>query len=237
VAALGDAPFGAWAPGFGGLEPGFAGRLEELYAGDAELGRLVRTDRAMRAALAGMAGPEANEPDEVQRARVAGRLLAAPDGPSAAMLRFGGFDTHAGQGGDQGLLAGRFAVLDAMLEAIKVESGAAWADTAVLVFTEFGRTAAVNGVGGTDHGGASAALLLGGAVRRSGLIGDWPGLAPGALRDGRELAVGVELRSLFKGVLAEHWGLDGDVLDRDVFPGSGAVRAASGLIGSGPTTA
>jgi len=57
----------------------------------------------------------------------------------------------------------------------------------VLVATEFGRTVALNGTGGTDHGTASCAMLVGGAVRGGRVIADWPGLAPAALYDGRDL--------------------------------------------------
>ena len=65
--------------------------------------------------------------------------------------------------------------------------GAAWANTMVLVATEFGRTVAVNGTGGTDHGTAASAMLLGGAVKAGRVIADWPGLATAALHEGRDL--------------------------------------------------
>jgi uncharacterized protein (DUF1501 family) len=65
--------------------------------------------------------------------------------------------------------------------------GPAWAQTTVLVATEFGRTAA-NGTGGTDHGTGSVAWVLGGAVKGGRVVADWPGLAPAQLYEGRDLA-------------------------------------------------
>jgi uncharacterized protein (DUF1501 family) len=131
--------------------------------------------------------------------------LAAAEGPSAAFLPLGGFDTHVAQGADQGALAGRLRVLDGMLDALKAELGSAWSQTLVLVFTEFGRTVLPNGNGGADHGAGGAALLAGGGLKPGGLIGDWPTLA--RLHEDRDLRPGLDLRSLFKGVLHEHWGL------------------------------
>jgi uncharacterized protein (DUF1501 family) len=133
-----------------------------------------------------------------------------------------------GQGADGGLLAGRFGLLDAMLAALKTESQRAWEKTVVIVHTEFGRTARPNGAGGTDHGAASAALLLGGAVKAGAGLGDWPGLR--TLHEDRDLAPGLDLRRLFKGVLAEHWGLDRRLLETDIFPDSLDAAALGGLI-------
>jgi uncharacterized protein (DUF1501 family) len=228
VAATGPAPFGTAAPG-GGLNPDMAWRLHELYRDAPDLRRLVESGRAVRSEME-RATPllPAAEPQEVASARMAGRLLAAPEGPSAAFLTLGGFDTHVGQGADGGVLAGRFALLDAMLAALKAESGRAWNKTVVIVHTEFGRTARPNGAGGTDHGAASAALLLGGAVKEGGGLGDWPGLR--RLHEDRDLAPGLDLRRLFKGVLAEHWGLDRRLLETDIFPGSLDAQALGGLI-------
>ena len=76
-----------------------------------------------------------------------------------------------------------------MLAALKTGLGADWANTLVVVATEFGRTAAPNGTGGTDHGTASVAMLLGGAVAGGRVIADWPGLGDGrALRGPRPQA-------------------------------------------------
>src|SRR6202021_2191232 len=68
---------------------------------------------------------------------------------------------------------------DAALRPLKAQLGPLWSDTAVLMATEFGRTAAINGTRGTDHGTATAAFLVGGAVRGGRVIADWPALCVG----------------------------------------------------------
>ncbi|MCP2830385.1 DUF1501 domain-containing protein, partial [Salmonella enterica] len=85
------------------------------------------------------------------------------------------------------LLARKLTELDTGLRAFHDEATALWPRTVIAVVSEFGRTAAANGTGGTDHGTGGMALLAGGAVRGGRLAGDWPGLAPGALFEGRDL--------------------------------------------------
>ena len=94
----------------------------------------------------------------------AAKFLVAPDGPRIAVVESGGWDTHANQGARTGNLANRFAALDTGIEGLRETMGDHWADTAVAVVTEFGRTARTNGTRGTDHGTASATLLTGGAI-------------------------------------------------------------------------
>jgi uncharacterized protein (DUF1501 family) len=103
-------------------------------------------------------------------------------------------------------MTNRLKALDAMLAALRDGLGAAWAETTVLVATEFGRTAAANGTGGTDHGTASAAMLLGGGVDGGRVVSDWPGLAPSALYQGRDLQPTTGLDSLIQRGAAD--GLD-----------------------------
>ena len=110
------------------------------------------------------------------------------------------------------------------------ELGAAWRDTAVLVVTEFGRTVAVNGTRGTDHGTATCALLVGGAVAGGRVSADWPGLDAGSLYQSRDLRPTTDLRSICKGVLAEHLGVDDAALNTRVFPDSRLAKPSEGLI-------
>ena len=159
-------------------------------------------------------------------ARVAGRMLAAPEGPRLAAMEMFGWDTHVAQ---VPRLRYPLSALDHGLVALKAGLGAAWAHTAVLVVTEFGRTVRENGTGGTDHGTATVAFLAGGAVAGGRVRADWPGLAPGRLFENRDLAPTAELRALAKGVLAQHLGLDQAALLR-IFPGSGGVAPMGGLI-------
>jgi uncharacterized protein (DUF1501 family) len=165
-----------------------------------------------------------------ETARAAAGFLKRDDGPRVAMFDTTGWDTHANEGGAQGQLALRLRALDAGLEALKESLGPVWRDTVVLVATEFGRTAAVNGTRGTDHGTGAAAFLLGGAVAGGRVIADWPGLSRASLRENRDLAPTRDLRTVMKGVLRDHLHVAEAALDTEVFPGSAAVKPLDGLL-------
>jgi uncharacterized protein (DUF1501 family) len=162
-------------------------------------------------------------------ATAAARFLASPEGPRIAVLDAGGWDTHQNQGAAQGPLAQRLTGLDTGLQMLKAELGAHWQQTTVIVVTEFGRAAAANGTRGTDHGTAGCAFVVGGAVAGGRVIADWPGLAARDLHEGRDLRATTDLRSLFKGVLHERFGVSESALARAVFPGSDAVAPLEGL--------
>jgi uncharacterized protein (DUF1501 family) len=167
-------------------------------------------------------------------ARKLGATLAGfmiqPGGPQVAAVSIDGFDTHANQGSSQGQLATRLAYLDAALDGLADGLGPTWKDTTVVVVTEFGRTSKVNGTSGTDHGTASTALLLGGALKQGGIVGDWPTLAQGKLFDDRDTAPTLDMRGLFKGLLAAQYGVDRRALDTVVFPDSAAVAPTAGIV-------
>ena len=165
-----------------------------------------------------------------ETARAAAGFLKRDDGPRVAMFDTTGWDTHANQGGAEGQLAVRLRGLDAALAALKESLGPVWRNTAVLVATEFGRTAAINGTRGTDHGTGAAAFLLGGAVAGGRVLADWPGLARSNLLENRDLKPTRDLRAVMKGVLRDHLGVSSTALDSRVFPDSANVRALDGLI-------
>jgi uncharacterized protein (DUF1501 family) len=157
-------------------------------------------------------------------------FMREPSGPQIAAVSLDGFDTHANEGGATGQLATRLAYLDAVLDGLHQGLGPAWQDTVVVVATEFGRTARVNGTGGTDHGTASTALLLGGALKPGGIVGDWPGLKQSALFENRDLAPTLDMRGLFKGLLHDHLGVERAALDTTIFPDSAAAKPVTGLV-------
>jgi len=136
---------------------------------------------------------------------LAAKLLAGEGGARIAMIETGGWDTHSGQ---RGRLNAQLRGLDQLVAALKAGLGQDWANTLVIVATEFGRTVAPNGTGGTDHGTASAAMLLGGAVAGGKIVADWPGLGQGALYEGRDLKPTTDLDALIGAALAQHFGLD-----------------------------
>jgi uncharacterized protein (DUF1501 family) len=230
----GSAPVGAWAPQqLPAVDAEFLVQLAELYRGDPLLGPAIREGVAaqrMNDQVLGGDGKMAPGGARVMlktAAGAVGKLLADKAGPRVAVLEVGGWDTHANQGVREGRLAGSLAMLDEGLGALKTSMGPAWRDTAVLVVTEFGRTAAPNGTNGTDHGTGGVALLAGGAVAGGRVVTRWPGLA--RLFEGRDLAPTTDLRAVAKGVLIDHLGLDPAALDRVVFPNSGDIAAVRGL--------
>ena len=160
----------------------------------------------------------------------AGRLLADNAGPRLAAISYDGWDTHASEGADKGRLATLLGALDGALAALKDSMTPVWHDTAVVLMTEFGRTAHINGTEGTDHGTATTALLLGGAVRGGRVVADWPGLKPAQLFEQRDLAPTTDLRAVLKGILRDHLGMSESALATTVFPDSGAVKPLDGLI-------
>jgi len=168
------------------------------------------------------------------QARTLGATLAGfmiqPGGAQVAAVSMDNFDTHAGQGAGQGALANRLAYVDAFIDGLASELGPAWQETVVVMATEFGRTARINGTMGTDHGTASTALVLGGGLKKGGIIGDWPTLAQNRLFENRDTAPTLDMRALFKGVLRDHMGVERAALDRVVFPGSGSVAGVEGVV-------
>ena len=163
-------------------------------------------------------------------ARMAATLMRNEGGPEVAVIEASGWDTHANQGGAKGALAQRLTGLDQALRTLADELGPVWPQTAVLVVTEFGRTAAMNGTRGTDHGTGGCAFLAGGAVRGGRVIADWPGLARTALLDNRDLRPTLDLRSVFKAVLDEHLRVDAKTLATRIFPDSSGARPLQGLM-------
>ena len=148
--------------------------------------------------------------------KMAAGLMAGADGARILMLETGGWDTHSAQ---KGRLNGQLKELDGLIAALKAGLGADWSNTLVLVATEFGRTVAVNGTGGTDHGTASAAMLYGGSLAQGGsIMADWPGLAAAKLYEGRDLRPTMRFEDLVTGALAAHYAIEPGKLKRTVFP-------------------
>jgi uncharacterized protein (DUF1501 family) len=128
----------------------------------------------------------------------------------------GGWDTHVGQGNERGQLALRLTELASALASFALDLGQRMADVAVLTMSEFGRTVAENGNRGTDHGHATAMLVMGGGVRGGRVYGRWPGLRSDQLFEGRDLAVTTDFRALFAEVATRHLRVPPEAA---VFPG------------------
>ena len=135
------------------------------------------------------------------------QLIKADVGLEVAFADMGGWDTHANQGNEKGQLALRLTEFSQSLAALYRDLGDRMADVVVLTMSEFGRTVRENGNRGTDHGHATAMLVLGGPVKGGRMVGAWPGLAREQLYEGRDLAVTTDFRHLFAEVAVRHLGV------------------------------
>jgi uncharacterized protein (DUF1501 family) len=158
-------------------------------------------------------------------AEVAGKMLRAADGPRLAVLDIGGWDTHVGQANR---LPQALRALNEAVTGLRTSLNDVWGQTVVLAVSEFGRTVAPNGSGGTDHGTAGAAFVMGGAVEGGRVLADWPGLD--RLYQNRDLAPTTDIRALLKAVLAQQWGLSEADLASRIFPGSADVAPLPDLL-------
>jgi len=155
------------------------------------------------------------------------QLIKANVGLQIAFLDATGWDTHVNQGASEGQLAARLQELGGALAAFATDLGDGMRDVVVLTMSEFGRTIHENGNSGTDHGHATAMLLLGGQVNGGTMLGRWPGLDPAARFEGRDVAVTTDFRDLFAEVAARHLGgadlasvFPGYAVDPNKFPGA-----------------
>jgi uncharacterized protein (DUF1501 family) len=146
------------------------------------------------------------------------RIARADVGLEVAFAESTGWDTHVNQGAGDGQLAGRLDDLARGIDALVRDLGDRMADTVILTMSEFGRAAAQNGNGGTDHGHGNAMLVIGGAVKGGHVYGRWPGLRAENRYEARDLAVTTDFRDVFAEVATAHLGAPATAL-RTILPG------------------
>ena len=229
----GPTPVGNWAPArFTNLSYDLYGRIAALNSDDPLLGPATERGLEDRGYALSMLKHKGAPPDDrfafTGLARIAGKLLTNPTGPRIAALEVQGWDTHTEQ---PSRLVGPLTELNDGMLTLQAGLGDVWKDTVVLVVTEFGRTVRVNGDLGTDHGTGTVAFVMGGAVKGGQVRANWPGLKEANLFENRDLQPTADLRSLAKGLLAEHLGLSGPALE-SVFPASGNAPPMAGLLRS-----
>ena len=226
----GPATIAAWAPpSFAAPDVDLYTRIAALNGADPVTGPAIAEgmrDRGFSGATLGGVEKQQNPYAFPALAGMAGRLLAAQTGPRVAALELGGWDTHAAQ---MQRLRGPLSQLDGGLAALKDGLGDAWTRTAVLVITEFGRTARMNGTNGTDHGTGTVAFVAGGRVAGGRVLANWPGLGGGNLLENRDLQPTADLRSIAKGLLTAHLGLPAPAL-ATIFPDSAEATPTRGLL-------
>jgi uncharacterized protein (DUF1501 family) len=229
-------PVLTWSPAqLGSVEEAYIQRLHVLYQRDALLHDRFEAALQLQALEAGsgdegaMRGRGGGDPVGAVMEAVA-RFLREPEGPNVAAVEFGGWDTHANQGMEGGVLDRLLGRLAGGLVSLRRELGPTWAETTVVVMTEFGRTARPNGTGGTDHGTAGAGFVLGPRLAGSRVLADWPGLGARELYEGRDLRPTLDTRSLLKAAVQGTFDLTGAQAER-IFPDSRSAPPVAGLMG------
>ncbi|MEZ5333213.1 MAG: DUF1501 domain-containing protein [Thermoanaerobaculia bacterium] len=202
----------------GGFESLYRETSEELLRGSAESGfeaiELLESLRSVRGGTA--SGAEYPASPLGRSLRQIALLVRGGVGLEVAFAEAGGWDTHVQQGSDGGSFARQAAELASALRAFWLDLGESRDDVVVLTMTEFGRTVAENGSGGTDHGHGSCLFVLGSEVDGGRVHGTLESLVPDALHEGRDLPVTTDFRSVFAEVAGRHLGIDDDAA---LFPG------------------
>ena len=200
-------------------------RVAQLYAEDTQLHSIWAA--AMDAK--NMSDDTSNKQDPASFGKLAASFLARADGPKVAMIETGGWDTHTAQ---EGRLARQLKSLDTLIAALRDGLSDTWAKTTLVVATEFGRTAAANGTGGTDHGTGATAMILGGDVKGGRVIADWPGLNNSNLYEGRDLKPTMNLDVLIASIAGQSFGIDPMKVVKTLFPESTMAKPLEGLLRS-----
>jgi uncharacterized protein (DUF1501 family) len=182
-----------------------------------DLAREMDAEAAAKMDAAGRQAPTAKG-FELEARRIA-RLMR--EKYTIGFVDVGGWDTHVGQGGATGYLAGRFDELGRGLAGFADEMAGDWKDTVVVVVSEFGRTFRENGNRGTDHGHGTAYWVLGGGVHGGRVAGEQVDVTQATLFQNRDYPVLNDYRALFGGLFARMYGLGKAQLDV-VFPGAAA---------------
>ncbi len=144
------------------------------------------------------------------------QLIKADLGLEIAFAELGGWDHHVNEGGVKGPLANLLRRFAGGVDAFVRDLGDRMEDVVLVTLSEFGRTAAENGNRGTDHGHGNAIFAVGGGIKGGRVLGDWPGLQPDQLYEGRDLDLTTDFRDVMGELLTVHLGASR--LDR-VFPG------------------
>ena len=230
LALQGEAKVSNWSPPiFDQVSPDILDRISTLYSDDIELANALGSARANNVENMSINRRASRRfiLDYPIALEAIGRIMSKDDGPGIGMTALNGWDTHVNQINEHNV---KFEKLDNGFRALKEQLGNKWEQTCVVVCSEFGRTVAVNGTRGTDHGTGGLIMLLGGAIAGGEISGDWPGLKRTDLYHGRDLAPVNDVTAVLKGVVRDHLGISRNKLDKTIFPNSD--RAFAGLIKS-----
>jgi uncharacterized protein (DUF1501 family) len=205
--------------------PRVAEAFDKLYSGKDALSTTYYEGRMARQALKSdldaemkMANNGAPLPYGFARdAQRLARLIVKDPRIQLGFMDVGGWDTHVNQGGSTGQLARNLQQLGNGLVNLVQGLGSTYANTSVIVVSEFGRTVKENGNGGTDHGHGNVMWILGGNIHGGKVYGEWPGLSANQLYENRDLAITTDFRDVITTVLERHINLDDTRLNQ-LFP-------------------
>lgn len=191
----------------------FLTQLNRIYGDSPDIAAALQAGSTTRA-MAGDVG-HLGKKDSAAAGALMARLMSGPDGADIAMLETEGWDMHANS---QFPMRKALERLDNLVGAFHKAMGRQWRDMLVIVATEFGRSAAINGTKGTDHGVGGAMMLLGGTVRGGRVVADWPGLGKAQLLDGRDVRPTIAQEAAMSGAMAAHFGLEPRKTQAALFP-------------------
>ncbi|AFY31196.1 DUF1501 domain-containing protein [Calothrix sp. PCC 7507] len=202
--------------------PQVGAAFDRLYSGKDELSQTYREGRISRQVLMSdldsemkMANNGAPLPNTFAgNAQKLAKLMVKDPRIELGFMALGGWDTHINQGGSQGSLANNLRKLGDGLTALVTGLGSVYANTVIVVMSEFGRTVNENNNGGTDHGHGNVMWVLGGKVRGGKVYGKWPGLSTAQLYQGRDLAITTDFRDVISAVLERHLNLNTAKINR-----------------------
>lgn len=222
-----NTPLGPWGQQEMAVDrPNVYEAFDQLYGGETLLSQVYQTGRQARELLMAELNQEMVDSSRsaplphifIRQARQLAQLMQGDTRTQLAFLSLGGWDTHVNQGGSQGQFANRLQHLGDGLAQLVDSLGDLYRETTIVVMSEFGRTIAENGSGGTDHGRGNVMWVLGEAVRGGQVYGEWSGLSESDLHDERDLPVTTDYREVLTVLLANQWGLSTSQMKR-VFPG------------------
>jgi len=190
-------------------KPQIAVAFDRLYSGNDRQSQAYREGRIARKVLLSdldtemkMANNGAPLPNGfASDAQRLAQIMNKDPRVALAFMALGGWDTHVNQSAQ---LARNLEQLGKGLATLQTTLGSTYADTTILVMSEFGRTVHENGDRGTDHGHGNVMWLTGGGIRGGKVYGDWQGLTSDRLYQERDLAITTDFRDVIATVLERH---------------------------------
>jgi uncharacterized protein (DUF1501 family) len=196
--------------------------FDRIYQGNDALSIAYRAGQSSRKQLLSELTEEMTQADKgapspvgfADQARKLGRLIGRDSTIKVVFFALGGWDTHINQGSVAGQLPNRLKALGETLTTFAQALGPTYADTVILVMSEFGRTVHENGNTGTDHGHGNVMWVMGGKIRGGQVYGQWPGLSGNELYEGRDLAITTDFREVIAALLESQFGLGSTQLNK-----------------------